>query len=680
MLEAFPNRQSVTALGCFAALALAVLVVMFGRELSWLGQVPASFSLPVSNWTNAAITGFSTEFRSVFRFVGDALNWQLKTLQSVLLDIPWSVMVVVLTLGALRIAGPGLAALTAATCLYIVFAGYWKESIATLTLVSLGLPLACIFGAALGILAHSNRYVAAAVDAVLDVMQTVPAFAYLTPLIVLFGFGPVAGLVASVLFALPPMTRNVKVGLDQTPREAIEAAEIAGCSRLQMFALVRLGAATRQILMGLNQTIMATLSMVIFAAVIGGFEDIGWEVLRAARRAEFGNGIIAGLVVTLLAILLDRVSEAAFVRERQPQSKLSAKSFWGLTFLAGAVVWVVIAPLLPSPAQLSMRAYLAPVLNDTLMSVSVYLSTVTATLKSVITTYFLLPLRIGLMRTLTPAIWGFEMSPALMAIYVAVFCGSALVLAFRQQVGVALGVLFTGLLLYTGFSGMPWLPLIAGLTLVGWWLGGIRLAAITAGGLMAIAVSGFWPSTMFSAYLMAASIITAIVLGGLLGVLAAEYEPVSRTMRPVNDFLQTIPPFVILIPLIMFFQVGDFSSYLAIVAYAIVPMARYTEQGLRHVPATQIDAGHLAGCTPLQLLFLVKFPAARGDIILGLNQTIMAALAMLAVAALVGSRGLGQDVYIALSKADSGMGLLAGLSIATLAMISDRFMRRMAVQ
>jgi glycine betaine/proline transport system permease protein len=279
---------------------------------------------------------------------------------------------------------------------------------------------------------------------------------------------------------------------------------------------------------------------------------------------------------------------------------------------------------------------------------------------------------------MTPGIWGFEMSPALTVIYVGLVCGSALLFALRRHIGAALGILFTGLLLYTGFLGMPWLPLIAGLTVVAWWLGGMQLAAITLCGLMTIAVGGVWQSTMFSAYLMAAAIITSILFGGLIGVLAAEYDAVSRVMRPVNDFLQTIPPFVILIPLIMFFQVGDFSSYLAIIAYAIVPMIRYTEKGLRHVPVTQIEAGQLAGCTPLQLLFFVKFPAARTDLILGLNQTIMSALAMLAVAALVGSRGLGQDVYIALSKADPGLGLLAGLSIAILATITDRFMRRVA--
>lgn len=672
------NRGAWTAIACLAAIVVAAAGWIYRSDLSWLVQVPRAIEIPTSTWINVVISAIQDVFRPVFRLLASLLDTSMRGLQQGLLAVPWSVQLVVLTLATYRVAGWKLAGWVAATCIYVVLAGYWTESINSLTLVAFGLPLACFLGALLGIAAHANRHVAPVVEALLDIMQTVPAFAYLTPLIVLFGFGPVAGLIASVLFALPPMARNVKLGLDNTPVESIEAAEIFGCSRLQTFAFVRVGAATRQILMGINQTIMATLSMVIFAAVIGGFEDIGWEVLRAARKAEFGDGILSGIVVTLLAILLDRVSEAAFVRRQQYAANIPPRYYWGLTFIAGAVTWLAIAPALPPLAELSVRRDLSPYLSGAVAAISVSLASVTDGLKSFAMTYFLLPLRIGLVNTVTPGIWGYELTPTLIALYAAVVCGSALALALRRHIPAALGVLFCGLLLYTGFLGFPWLPLLAGVALIGWWLGGLRLAAMSLLGLAAIALSGMWQSTMFAAYLMAAAITTSIVIGGLIGVLAAEWDRASRMLRPVNDFLQTFPPFVILIPLIMFFQVGDFSAYLAIVAYAIVPMIRYTEKGLRHVPVTQLEAGVLAGCTRLQLLCFVKFPAARGDLLLGLNQSIMAALAMLAVAALVGSRGLGQDVYVALSKADPGLGLLAGLCIATLAIITDRFVRQIA--
>lgn len=185
-------------------------------------------------------------------------------------------------------------------------------------------------------------------------------------------------------------------------------------------------------------------------------------------------------------------------------------------------------------------------------------------------------------------------------------------------------------------------------------------------------------ATLFSMYLLAASVSTALVAGVMIGVLAAEHPWFATLMRPINDFLQTVPPFVLLIPLIMFFQIGDFSSFMLIVLYAIVPVIRYTEAGLGNVSPNQVEAGLLAGCTRWQLLWLVKLPAARADLLLGLNQAIMAALAMLSVAALVGSRGLGQEVYAALSAADPGRGLLSGLAIAALAIMLERLMRQAA--
>ncbi len=672
------DRQSIAAAGCLITIVAAILAIIFKDGVPWLVSVPESLRLPISDWVNAIVSTSEVWLRPFFRLISSALDWQMRGLQSVFLGVPWSAMLVFLTLATLRIAGPRIAVLTTFTCFYIVAAGYWKESIATLTLVSLGLPIACVLGGLLGVLAHASRRMAPIVEIALDVMQTVPAFAYLTPLIVLFGFGPVAGLIASVLFSLPPMARNVKIGLDNTPNESVEAAEMAGCSRLQIFGMVRWGAATRQILMGINQTIMATLSMVIFAAVIGGFEDIGWEVLRAARKAEFGNGILAGIVVTLIAILLDRTSEAAFVRRERHVASVPSHIYWAAAILLSIATAILISPLLPSLTDLSLRRSVAPEIDQAVTSLSLYLTSATDGLKRIATIYFLLPLRIGIVNTATAGIWGFELSPFATGAYAAAVTIIASILAFRSHFGGAFAVLFAGILLYTGFIGLPWLPLIAGVTLIGWRLGGIQLGVMTLAGLGLIAAGGLWQSAMFSAYLMAAAIATSIIVGGGLGIAAAEFAPVSRAIRPLNDFLQTIPPFVILIPLIMFFQVGDFSSYLAIVAYAIVPMIRYTELGLRGVPATQIEAGEFAGCTRLQLLAFVKLPAAHKELLLGLNQTVMSALAMLAVAALVGSRGLGQDVYVALSKADPGFGLLAGLSIAILAMLSDRFIRHAA--
>ena len=316
-----------------------------------------------------------------------------------------------------------------------------------------------------------------------------------------------------------------------------------------------------------------------------------------------------------------------------------------------------------------LRALLARFLDESVMSLSVWLGPVTGFVTRACTNYFLLPLRVGLSHSVSPLTWGVELSPSMVGVYA--FAVLALALSARKSPYGSAAYLFAGLLLYTGFTGFPWAPFVAIVSVFAWRSGGLALAGKTAIGLLVIAVSGFWASAMFSMYICSAAIIVCVLLGGALGIVAGEVDWFSRLMRPINDFLQTIPPFVILIPVIVFFRIGDFSSLLAIVAYAIAAMARYTEAGLRSVPRTQIEAGLLAGCTRLQLVVMVKLPAASGQILLGVSQTVMYALAMLAVAALIGARGLGQDVYIALGQANAGLGILAGACIALIAMTVD---------
>ena len=160
-----------------------------------------------------------------------------------------------------------------------------------------------------------------------------------------------------------------------------------------------------------------------------------------------------------------------------------------------------------------------------------------------------------------------------------------------------------------------------------------------------------------------------------MGIWASTSERVSAIIRPINDTLQTLPQFVLLIPAVMFFRVGDFTALLAIIAYAIVPMIRYTEQGLRTVSPTAIEAGITSGCTPAQIFWQIKLKLALPQILVGINQTTLFGLNMLVIAALVGTTGLGQQIYLALSKVDAGGGIVAGLGMALIAMSADRMMR-----
>jgi glycine betaine/proline transport system permease protein len=151
-------------------------------------------------------------------------------------------------------------------------------------------------------------------------------------------------------------------------------------------------------------------------------------------------------------------------------------------------------------------------------------------------------------------------------------------------------------------------------------------------------------------------------------------------VQAVIDTLQTLPSFVYLIPAVMLFRVGDFTAMIAVVLYAIAPAIRYTALGIREVSPALVEAATAMGTTRGQMLAKVRLPLALPEIMLGLNQTIMLAISMLVITALVGTRDLGQEVYIALTKADVGRGIVAGLGVAMIAMVADRMMTASAAR
>ncbi len=222
------------------------------------------------------------------------------------------------------------------------------------------------------------------------------------------------------------------------------------------------------------------------------------------------------------------------------------------------------------------------------------------------------------------------------------------------------------------FLWLPWPTLIGMLALCGWYLGGLRLAMgpIALFGFMAI--TGFWTPLMMTIYLVVACTILSILIGVPLGIWSSRSRSVAGVMMAICDTLQTFPSFIYLIPVIMLFQTSDLSNLIAMLAYATVPSIRYTYLGLSRVPQTVIEAATACGTTRRQRLCKVELPVALPEIMLGVNQTIMMALAMVAITALIGLRDLGQEIYKALPGADTGRGLLAGLGIAFIGITADR--------
>ena len=251
-------------------------------------------------------------FIEVFRWLFGAMSWLLEWpmvgLQALLQWLPWSATKAGFAFLAYVAGGRRLAIFTVAALFYMVATGYWAESMNTMALVGVSVPLAVALGFGLGVWGYRSDRAEKIIQPCLDLMQTVPTFAYLIPILLLFGFGPVVGLIASAIYACPPMVRNTMHGLRRIPPEILESGSMSGATPRQRFWWVEVPTALPQIMVGVNQATMAALSMVIIAAIIGGFDDIGWEVLSTMRKAQFGQSLLSGLVIALIAMIMDRIS------------------------------------------------------------------------------------------------------------------------------------------------------------------------------------------------------------------------------------------------------------------------------------------------------------------------------------------------------------------------------------
>ena len=518
--------------------------------------------------------------------------------------------------------GFGLAALAAGAFLYLAVFGQWDGAMVTLSSIVIAVPLGAGVGLLLGIAGFPLGADRARARPLLDLMQTVPIFAYLVPILFLFGFGPVAAMIATIIYATPPMVRVTMLALHQVPAEIVEFGRMAGCSRRQLLWKVLVPSARPSLMVGINQVIMLSLNMVIIASMIGA-GGLGYDVLTSLKRLRIGDGVEAGLAITLLAIVLDRLSQAFANRPLPVRSDTPLPFVHRHPFLIAALAVLAIA---------WTAGTVVPALQDYPERFEI----TTATMWS------------GLIKWIN-------------------------INFYDTLEAIKTWLLFNLLIPVKRFlTTVPWPAVVAAVAIAGHRLGGWRLAALTGSLALFMAVSGNWEKSMITVYLCGVSVLIASIIGIPIGIWAALNDRVYRVVQVAIDTLQTLPSFVYLIPVVMLFRVGDFSALIAVVAYAVAPAVRYTAHGIRQVPAQLIEAATTSGCTRRQTLWKVQLPIALPEIMLGINQTIMLALSMLVITALVGTRDLGQEVYIALTKADTGRGIVAGLCVAFIAIISDR--------
>lgn len=669
MTDRFSPGTRAAALALLMGAACLALVPL----APWLMKWPAVLTVPATEWIGAAVTWLAGFLKPFARFVAQMLAYPMGWAGRVLIDTPFPLTIGVFTalgwhLGGLRMALGVLAGLG-----FVLVSGYWAPGMTTLSLVAVAVPLALLAGGVTGILAYKIPALRRPIQLLLDVMQTVPTFAYLTPLLLLLGFGPVVGLIASSIYAAPPIARNVLLGLQRVEPDIREAAAMNGANPWQQLFLIELPTASRQIWVGVNQTIMAALSMVIIAAVIGGFDDIGWAVLLTMRKADFGNSLVAGLVIVIFAVLIDRMS--ASLAETRPAH--ARKVTWAILALA-VICTLVAGRYLPASNGISLLGGVTEWVNDLLGRFLIAFGPLLISIKTTVMIYLLLPLRIGLDHAVTPVTWGFPWSATLSIAFFGIAGLAAAILAWRGHVLGGLVLLLAAVVLKQGITHLPWPFVLFGAGALGWVAGGRSLAAYAVILLGIILVMGLWEPAMLSLYLSGTAVLICVVVGGTVGLLSALSPAVWRVVRPVCDLLQTIPMFVFLIPVLMLFQIGEFSALLAICSYAVVPMIRYTRQGVVSTPEEQIEAALSSGANGWALLAEVRLPYATPVILLGLNQTILYAFSMLVIAALIGTTDLGQQIYLALGQGDVGLGIAAGAAMAMLALVADRLVQGFA--
>ena len=643
----------------------------------WIKEYPKDYIIPLSNWLNYSMDWFVEWFGWFFRGISWLLEWPVKGVRALLHSLPWSVSVFLFCLISFIASGWRLVLFTFLASMYMVVIGYWGESMNSFSLVAISVPMAVLVGFGVGTWGFNSEKAERIIKPTLDLLQTIPAFAYLLPILFLFGFGTTVGLIASLIYSFPPMVRNTILGLRQVPKEIIESGIMSGASKRQLFWLVRVPTAWRQILLGVNQTTMASLSMVIIASIIGGTADIGWEVLVYMRKAELGGSFVAGIVIALIAMLLDRIT--AGLATKSGNYKIKEKSFflrnkyWFIA-IAGTALFFLISYFFPLFNEWPRELETSPAksINQGLEFFVINFGSQIDYVKQFAFFFIMLPTKIGLQFSVSPYTWGFELT-----IYHTIFYFVLMTIFtfwgfLKWGNNLAISLVLFSIFLYFGLTNMPWPSLILIYGLIAFKISGLALSIGTILGISFLASTGVLPQALLSIYLCGIGVVISFFIGSSLGIWAAHNDRVSAFMRPINDTLQTMPSFVILIHFLMIFKIGEFTALLAIVAYAFVPAMRYTEHGLRNLPETVIEAATMIGCSKSQLLWYVKIPLALPVIMLGLNQTIMYGLAMLVIAALVGTTGLGQLIYIGLSKANFGSGMIAGVGIATIAMIADR--------
>lgn len=608
-----------------------------GAELTgfheWLNDVRDSFDAArEDNWFfQYVIEPISTALDNTITFLQHLLSqphfpWPVP-------DIGWLGVVALLTWVAYALAAWRSALLVLVSLLLFGALGYWADSIDLLIVTGASVAVCLVIGLPVGIWMARSKTATAALTPILDVMQTMPSFAYLAPLVLVFGIGPASAIVTTLIYALPPLVRITAHGIRNVSPTTVEAARSIGATRSQMLRHVQLPMAKRTIIVGVNQCTMAALSMATIAALIDG-PGLGQPVVKALQSLDIGDAFVSGIAIVVMAIMLDRTTTAASER-----AEIAARS----------------------GAENVRRRRIVLAVSGVGVLLAIYLSRIRQGLAE-------FPERPDLGTPLADGVRSFT---------------DWFVDTFGDATTALKDLITYGLLnpLQSLLADSPWWLMALVLLALAYLLGGWRPAVITLVCEAVILGTGLWNETMKTLTMTLVATLLVMLIALAVGVWMGRSRRADTFIRPILDALQTIPPFVYLVPVLALFATTRFTAIIAAVAYGVPIATKLIADGIRGVSPTSVEAARAAGTTAWQMIAKVQLPMARASVVLAANQGLLYVLSMVVIGGLVGGGGLGYLVVAGFSQAELfGKGLAAGIAITALGVMLDRIMQYTAAR
>ena len=670
----------------YVAIILVFLVALF---LSSQSEGPSKLPKIVTDeftftaWVNDGEDYLKKNYRWMTKIIAGYIKSGYYFLEDFLIDSPWLLVASIIFLPCLIAGGLRLGLYSLFVIYFWGAVGMWDESLQTVALMGLSVLLCVFFGVILGVLCSQSDRFDGFMKPILDTMQVMPAFVYLFPALFFFGIGGAPAILATMIYAMPPVIRLTNSGIRQVSKDTIESATSFGSSKLQLLFKIKIPLSLPSIMMGINQVIMMALALVVLACFIGA-EGIGGQVWLAIRNLDVGWAMEGGLCILFMAIMFDRFSMSLTKQKDILPSDVQPFYLLPQNWEKFQVARLIEKPIL----------YLHFSINLICKSVTNLIATFVKYIFSIFNKENAEDLREFLSRR-------YYVIPSFIVFIIISLVDSYLIsigtfpeewkLSIRQPIadGVKSLTINPGFIAFTkGLRAFVYLnllrPLDTFLTHIPWWytmsvfvaIGyftvGLRFAIITALLLLFIGACGIWPQSMITLSSVLVSVVLCFAIGVPLGIIASYNQRFKEVLNVVLDAMQTLPYFCYLIPVLMFFGGGIVSAVLATVIYSIPPIIRLTALGLTQVSGTYSEVSRSFGGTLLQTLQKIKFPLAVPSLVIGFNQTVVMAFAMQIVTPLIGGKGLGLEVFNGLARSDTGRGLAAGIGIVLLAIIIDR--------